>query len=216
MRKTLLTFILLAFFISVAAKNEKGIIYFKNSTSMEAKIDMPGMDSKKLTYYNEKNKKIKIDSNEIDSIIVWNVEFGNSMCYTLIYTPFKQHKKKSAEFNLEGPKWILRNKSNDVLSQYTLAYRYEVEKSGELKMSTSTVQLAFQYYLWVLYKRPHEEYPTLLTQQPRGMASTETYIKWYAPTYFKDCPEIVETITTNKFDIYTLDTIIDLYKKLCK
>lgn len=180
-------------------------ISLKDGVQLKATISVPNMESNHLTYFDTAGKRLKVRSENVSYIKVWNEESGQSASYTMRYTKYKQYNRSNDNYKLKGPVWLVERDRNKLITQYQMAATYNVDKKGKMKMTTLN-------YIYNLFERPGEEYPTLVYVQP----FLKGYIDNYGKKYFKDCPAMIEQTMSKDFPYYEENILIRLYEKYCQ
>jgi hypothetical protein len=218
MKKIALFLILFSVCSFTFSKNEHAIMYKKDGTSMEVRLKkLPPVNDYEMVYYDSNNKKYKIYSGEIDSMRVWNSEFGKEKSYLMIRTPYYQYANEKGEIKKQSDAWIIKFKATEHITHYMSAFEYEVDKKGILKMKTARNLPPLHMDIMNFFQRPGEEYPTMIApENKRGAHWTKSILRSYGSFYFNDCPALVELIKSNEFDINNIKSIVDIYPQLCK
>lgn len=211
MRKIVFTtlFIFITQLSSLQAKSIiRGYIQLKDSTEIKARLVLPKMTDKKLSYYDEKGEKKKISSKDIEQILVWNEKDVNATQYKFVYKPIKFFVYRNDDFKILDEKWLFVSSEKESLNVYFSAYHYEIDRHGKVTFTTRAKYTGFYSAVWIYFWREGEECPASIDGKPGYLGR---YFQNFGAKYFSDKPDLVEQIKSKKFNGLLMEEFLDIY-----
>ena len=162
-------------------------------------------------------KKIKIPTAEGDLILLSEeltdiyLSQGDQVQVHLVHLPSKWAFTKKI-IKEKKAKWIAKIETTPKIEMYQAGQRYTM-KSGYLEIK-STGQKHFVGLLF-FYKKPTDNFLMHIGDNS-GAINSGIYLRLIAPSYFSDCPSLVEKIEKKEFKFNDIKSIMDYYSNQCK
>jgi hypothetical protein len=158
---------------------------------------------------NKKSKKKKIKNKKISRAYYYidgkEYLFERSRM-TLSFKSTENNHKGSYQM-IGGEYWAFAVTRNPALNTYYVANRYYMDEEGEM-YAKITQSLTILDSIYVLFKRPNEDYPFIITTYFNG---ANRMFRKQTIKYFANDPALVTRIKNKEFKSFDFDKLAEIY-----
>lgn len=195
----------------------KAKLFFTNGDIKEGYAEIPTnktFDSSVSFKAGEKGKATKIKDEEIDKAIYYS-DNGNEFYFE--NTSVKQTFGKKMERTPKKKSWILITYHHPLITVYSYAQSYYIDKDG--RMISQTIDYSGTWAdIFICYKRPGEEVPTIITSFTQGakIIGQQKQFRTAAKRYFNGDDNFISRIEQKEFShdqVYEMAEAYVAYKQ---
>lgn len=115
-----------------ATDKEDGRIIMKDGKEYVGRVEMPNVNTKRLTIVTDNEKKNIVEANDIEALVIWKKTHPENK-HVLKYMPSWQWHKKNKQ---RKPLWMALIASGPYVDFYACSFDFTISSNGTLKVTS--------------------------------------------------------------------------------